>query len=382
MRGRSLGGGALRRKQEGNNVPIESSTLDQEMVAWAQKLIDCFYWMNASEPSEQSDFTMLDDVGGSFEALALALALVQELRQKRSGGQSVWERSLPLVAEAQSALREAFQRLRAPDLPEQLDAFEWLKSSAARHHVYIKRFMRAGDAADPARWSSLVSRIEATAGGGQLSRQQALEIEQLRDRLSRMQPAERTDHGWPAVVSTVDQLVRSGVPPSNRELRELLLPLLDSIPERGDVPESLKLVLREIDRFLATRSSDAKTPVAHEPSAEAGEVSRLLRGRCVVLIGGSRRREAQASLKKALGLSDLLWLETKEHQAVATFEPMIARPDVALVLLAIRWSSHAFGDVKQICDRYNKPLVRLPGGYSPNQVAAQIVAQSSGRLEQ
>jgi hypothetical protein len=51
-----------------------------------------------------------------------------------------------------------------------------------------------------------------------------------------------------------------------------------------------------------------------------------------------------------------------------------------LVLLAIRWSSHAFGDVKQFCDRHGKPLVRLPGGYSPNQVAAQILAQGSEQL--
>ena len=99
-----------------------------------------------------------------------------------------------------------------------------------------------------------------------------------------------------------------------------------------------------------------------------------------MLIGGSRRREAQESLKKALELNDLVWIETKEHQAVDAFTPLIARGDVALVLLAIRWSSHAFGDVKQICDRHGKLLVRLPGGYNPNQVAAQILSQSSAQL--
>ena len=85
-------------------------------------------------------------------------------------------------------------------------------------------------------------------------------------------------------------------------------------------------------------------------------------------------------LRTALGLEDLIWIETKEHQSIRGFEAAIARPDVALVLLAIRWSSHAFGDVKQFCDRHGKPLVRLPGGYSPNQVAAQILAQCGERL--
>jgi hypothetical protein len=98
------------------------------------------------------------------------------------------------------------------------------------------------------------------------------------------------------------------------------------------------------------------------------------------LIEGNRRREARESLRRALGLLDLVWIETKEHQAVAGFEPLIVRPDVALVLLAIRWSSHAFGDVKLLCDRHGKPLARLPGGYSPNQVAAQVLSQCSGQL--
>jgi hypothetical protein len=86
-------------------------------------------------------------------------------------------------------------------------------------------------------------------------------------------------------------------------------------------------------------------------------------------------------LKTALGLKDLIWIETREHQSIEGFEPAIARPDVAVVLLAIRWSSHAFGDVKRYCDRHGKLLVRLPGGYNPNQVAAQILSQGSGQLE-
>jgi len=110
-------------------------------------------------------------------------------------------------------------------------------------------------------------------------------------------------------------------------------------------------------------------------------VARLLGGKSVVLIGGSRRRGAQESLERAFALEDLVWIETKEHQAVAAFEPLIARRDVALVLLAIRWSSHSFRDVKPDCDRHDKPLVRLPGGYNPNQVAAQILSQCSGQLE-
>jgi hypothetical protein len=354
--------------------------MDSEMVAWAERLADCFYWMSAPQADFSADISLLDDVGGCFETVADAVSFVGHLVNERTTNQKAWENALPLLAEAQSALRAALQRLNAPDDPDQLQVFEWVKATAARHHVYIKRFMRAGDLADPARWSDLLARIESLGARGQLSRQQSSQMERLRDRLKPMENSGTTGQDWQAIIAAVVEMVADGVPPSNRELRELLLAVIDKLPEREDLPHEFGLVLREIDRYLATRGTKARSSLAQEPTAEVKEAARLLGGRSILLIGGNRRREAQESLKRALGLLDLVWIETKEHQAVDAFAPLIARPDVALVLLAIRWSSHAFGDVKQFCDRQGKPLVRLPGGYSPNQVAAQILAQCSGQL--
>ena len=141
-----------------------------------------------------------------------------------------------------------------------------------------------------------------------------------------------------------------------------------------------RLVLREIDRYLATRTPRSAAATAPEPTAE------VQGGR-----PAARRAERRADRRRpptggpggaeggpGAGGPDL---DRDEGAPVDRgFEAAIARPDVALVLLAIRWSSHAFGDVKQFCDRHGKPLVRLPGGYSPNQVAAQILAQCSEQL--
>ena len=52
-------------------------------------------------------------------------------------------------------------------------------------------------------------------------------------------------------------------------------------------------------------------------------------GRSVVLIGGIRRPEAQEALRTALGLKELVWIETREHQSIEAFEPAVARPEVA-----------------------------------------------------
>jgi len=370
----------LRRIREGNAFEVENPPADQETIAWVGRITDCFYWMNPIEGAEQADIALFDDLAGCFETVAEALLLVRGTLKERPGNPKSLERALPLLAEAQSALRAAVQRFRAPDDPDQLEVFEWLKTTAARHHVYIKRFMRVDDLASPSRWPDLVARIESLATGDQVSRRIRSQIEQLQEHQKRIGSDDGTVHCWQALIGTVDEMVAEGVPPSNREIRELLLPVIEKLPERQDLPAGFRLVLRELDRFLGTRSSPARSPVSHEPAAEVKEVARLLAGRSIVLIGGNRRREAQQSLERSLGLRDLVWIETKEHQAVDAFEPLIARADVALVLLAIRWSSHAFGDVKQFCDRHGKPLVRLPAGYSPNQVAAQIIAQCSGQL--
>jgi hypothetical protein len=372
----------VRQAREGNSLPVENPAMEPEMVEWADRLTNCFYWMQSSQDSLPADLSLVDDVGGCFGAVAEALALVRVMLEQHPGNPKVLERSLPFVAEAQSALKGAFQRLEAAADPDQLDVFEWLKVTAARNHVYIKRFMRADETASPAGWYDLLARIESAGTSGKQPRLSDSQVGRIRDRLKHVQGGAGASHDddWRALITVVDGIVGEGVPPSNREIRDLLLPVIDELPAWDEYPDGFRLVLREIDRFLGTRPAPARSPVSHESSAEVKEAGGLLGGTSIVLIGGNRRREAQEALRRALALKDLIWIETKEHQAVDTFEPLIARADVALVLLAIRWSSHAFGDVKQLCERHGKLLVRLPGGYNPNQVAAQVLLQSSAQL--
>ena len=93
------------------------------------------------------------------------------------------------------------------------------------------------------------------------------------------------------------------------------------------------------------------------------------------------RGPAVNALEKAFGLSNVDWIATKPHESYTGFESHIARPDVALVLLTIRFSSHSFSETQEYCRKYKKPLVRLPGGYNPNQVAKQIMSQCGRRLK-
>ncbi|MEZ6064661.1 MAG: hypothetical protein R3B90_02890, partial [Planctomycetaceae bacterium] len=79
-------------------------------------------------------------------------------------------------------------------------------------------------------------------------------------------------------------------------------------------------------------------------------------------------------------LRDVEWVPTREHQSVSKFESYVRQPEVGVVVLAIRWTSHSYGEVKAFCDTYGKPFVRLKAGYNPVQVAAHILEQVSDQL--
>jgi len=365
-----------RRIREGADFHGAGDPLDEEMAGWARKLTDGLYWMSSQTASDSVDVSILDDIAGCFDTLAESLALVQETQ----GRGRTFEQALKYVAEAQSAARRALRSVDIAEDRDQGNVHEWIRSTAARQRIYLGRHMRADDLADPAGWSSLLARIEEARSSGHKTPLQSSLLDRIRHHSERIREGKQDEQDWSAIIQTMAGLVTDGMPPSTRELRELLLPIIDLVPDMDDPPRGFGLVLREIDRFLAARALPAEPSAHHEPAAEVKEVARLLGGRSVVLIGGIRRREAQQTLKRSFELDSLLWIETKEHQAVETFEPMIARPAVALILLAIRWSSHSFGEVRHLCERHDKPLVRLPGGYSPNQVAAQILAQSSDQL--
>jgi hypothetical protein len=249
--------------------------------------------------------------------------------------------------------------------------------------------MRRDDPADPAAWPSLQERVQQLEERQQRyknrERRHKSFFNKIRYHLKRIaddsHPEDRA-YDWGKVIESGDELVTEGLPPSNIELRDLLLPVLDDIPEDAELPKNFQLVLREIDRFLSSRPTKPDPAIVAASSPEVRRVRDLLKGRTVVMIGGDRRPFSSDALIESFGLKELVWIETREHQTHTVFEPQVARPDVALVLLAIRWSSHSFGEVKDYCDRYGKPLVHLPAGYNPNQVAFNIINQVGERLRE
>lgn len=358
---------------------------EHDLIARAKALPDCYLWMLHGN-SPWADAASYLTLAGCFDTAALAAELLEEFLSTREGARDGFARAAALVAEAQSALRGAVAAVGQRFDTDQVRLFSCLRAATLERQEFITRFMRADDQANPANWPGIRDRIgrlrEELREGRERSRRQAKLFGKLRHRTGRVAAAPPGEHeDWSRLVEVVDELVGGGLPPSNLELRECLLPVLENLPESLSLPEGFQRVLRELDRYLASRPAEVAEPsaAADPPSDEVRRAAELLRGRAVVLIGGDRRPHAAEALQTALGLSELVWLEGTPSSYYA-FEPFIARPEVAVVLLAIRWSSHGFSEVKEFCDRFGKPLVRLPAGYSPNQVANHVLSQTSGKL--
>jgi hypothetical protein len=369
---------------EGASYDTEIAPRDREIIARAKELPNCFLWMcNSSGPSP-SNLALYEEVAGCFEAIAETLALLKQIQAETDSEQIDFEAALDLLAEGQSALRVAVVAIDGSPDSDQNEVFHWLRATAAEQQILIRNHMRLDNPADPAEWPDILNRVEEIlarlqeAKRGRSERKRLLGKVRHKTSLIANDPA-RAASEWDLLIGAVGELIAGGLQPSNRELRELLLPAIELLPERESFPRDFERVLLEIDRFLAT-CPPPETPAIVRPSPEVTAVANLLSGKSLVLIGGDKRQGAYLALKAAFDLKDLIWIETRAHESFASFGPYVARPDVAAVLLAIRWSSHSYGEVKTFCDEYGKPLVRLPAGYNPNQVAAQILAQASDRL--
>lgn len=389
---------------EGGYDPTALAT--RSLLAKSDALHNCQLWMLLPGDYNTAPAAWSDLVA-AFDAAAVAADLLAAWNQSPVEPQAkAAEEVLHLVAEAQSTLLSATVGVgRWAYDQDQLEIYLIVAAETKARRVYVRRYLRREDRADPTkapdvkkRLNELLAQVKATATAT-VNRKKLLSS--LKFKLKQL-AAHRTDnaHEWPLVLDILDKLVADGVPPSNPELRDPLLVrptplsaddkteelpddavLADFVPDIKDAPKNAQLVFRELERYQA--SQEEETPAVSKADRWSGEVEKvaeLVAGRTMILIGGQVRPPRRDALVRAFKLTDLEWLSTPEHTSITYFEPFIMRPETAVVLLAIRWSNHDYAEVQQYCDKYGKLLVRLPAGYHPNQVAHQILKQVGDQL--
>lgn len=360
------------------------TTTPEDLIRRAAESPDCDLWM--LHPGDYVDAAKAwEDLGGAFAVGAEAanlLAVLKELPDALAERQR--ERVLYAVAESQAMLWAGVLDVHRRVDNDQVQLFVHVREEARNAQIYINRYLRREDRVSADVWPDLLSRIavlkEQLGDVRGKARLREKGLNSLKYKLRKMSESLANTDEWPRVLELLEDVVAAGVPPSNADIRDLLLPVLDTLPEDQEPGPNAERVFRAVNEYLLTRTPPPNELNTEEPPPDVQAVAELLRGREVVLIGGVERTAARRSIERAFGLASLNWISTRPHESVTIFEPAVARSDVAVVLLAIRWASHSYGDVKGYCEKYGKPMVYLAGGYNPNQIAHQILSQVGDRL--
>ena len=273
-----------------------------DLVRRAGGLPDCDLWM--LHPGDYVDAPKAwEDLAGAFAVGAEAADLLAVLKELPEGlAERHRERVLYAVAESQAMMWAGLLDVHRRVDNDQVHLFVHVREEAREAQIYINRYLKREDRVAADTWASLLSRIAvlkeqlAEARGKARTRDKGLT--NLKYKLRKMaEVPSNAAAEWPRVLELLDEVVAAGVPASNADIRELLLPVLDTLPEDQEPGPNAERVFQAVNEYLASRLA-RRAPVAgdEEPSADVRTVADLLRGREIVLIGGVERPPVPAPL--------------------------------------------------------------------------------------
>lgn len=321
-----------------------------------------------------------------FRNLAQAMELIEEDEPASE--------VLELVAEAQSAVRALCEDQDS----DQTRVFMWLRQQTDRRRIFLRRHMADATRADPAIWADLRERLTTALQKRRVDAERdralkkplqraAFHAKKIETAFGRGLLAEAED--WSAIERAMEMFTQAGGSLESNVWLDAIAAAAGAAAntQATELSSSLSAGLRESLARAAARADEGEDEEAslrgweRNPAPELAKLRAFLRGREIVLVGGSRRPLAEEAIIEAFELSGIRWLDFGEHKSLELFKPDVTRPEVVLVLAMIRFMSHAYDDLREVCQRHGKLYARLKGGYSPNQIATQVWEQLSGQIE-
>ncbi|MFG0256426.1 MAG: hypothetical protein ACF8GE_00820 [Phycisphaerales bacterium JB043] len=138
--------------------PDAPDELEDEYVEKARQLPHCWLWMLHTDDEVPDE--LIENLGIVYEALARSLEVARKHLLEGSASPEDATVVYTHVAESQSALWAGLGRAGVTRDQDQIDTFVWLRERTRIERVYIERFMRREDPADPNDARDLLQRIE------------------------------------------------------------------------------------------------------------------------------------------------------------------------------------------------------------------------------
>jgi hypothetical protein len=230
----------------------------RELVGRAKALNGCYAWPLDSNRQLPGD-NELELLARCYENVAFGVEIAQRFVSSRGSAGVPTSELLYLLAETQSALRAALGATDLRNDEDQIQTYIWVKEQAYDQEIYVSRFMRMEDPADPLIWADLRKRLEAFAQN--ISSDPADE-EQRRELLARLRggfeglaEGEPPSEAWGEILGVLDEWVEAGRPAASRELCQMLIPWSDRLPEDIEPSEPATRVLTEATRLRTAREA-------------------------------------------------------------------------------------------------------------------------------
>ncbi|MCL4221589.1 MAG: hypothetical protein KJZ65_09475 [Phycisphaerales bacterium] len=377
----------VRRRATANDPDAEQEVLSSmnQMIEHAKSLRSCFLWV-FWRYEEQPEDERLEIIATNYEALAESAELCDAILRSPAGVRLVHvEQAFQMLAEANSALRQALRWtwLTNPDT-DQDEAHNWLRQQTRDRQIFVPRYMKVSDPADPRRAADLLGEIRSLMAllserRAATSRIETL-LKKLRYHARRLRDQGAGDaHDCQRVNDCVEDLIELGVAPDDPLLREALRHLSsETFPQAAPASESVLGIIAD-----NPDSTESKVEGSLEPrwSARVAEARGLLEGSSIVVVGGERRPDAVDRLKEAFSLQNVEWMSLTEHGSAEPLRAPIMRRGTRLVVVLTKLTGHLHADEARAYAREaGVPIVTMPAGYNPEQVAEQVLIQAGERL--
>lgn len=379
---------------------------DEAIAAQARSEAPCQLWMLDPWIQDRYPAGIWDALAGAFDLLAETAELAAErwpepVPADTGRSAAAIDHRLPafleFAAEVQALLRTLIDDLarEADDVrddPDQAMFFGWLRRMTKVRRIFVAKFMTRRDRVEADRLAELSERLAVLRAeappkpAGSPRRKQVLNT--LRYEMARLHQVDGdrdAAHHWSRIDAQLEIWISAGLPVTDPDLLSVAEALLTHAGASGRRDTATGRVLAEASAARARRAAGADADGAADPETRArtwsDDVLSLrpsLRGTTVVIIGGEKRPESRRALEEAFELGELLWVEIGDAGSIALIEPVLRRPDVALVLLLIRWCSHHITEqAPRVCREAGKPVVRVTAGYAPNAIARAIRDQAA-----
>jgi hypothetical protein len=365
----------LKERQELSAEEIRAG--NGELFALAERIPNggCNLWM--MRPScPQVDLDANQTLASCFDLLADAVCHLR--RFDESCSHRDYMQALKYAAESQKLVNQQMPIFGRTADPDQLHVFNWLREAASNERIFLPG-LRKKDRIAFDRYTALsqdlataATTVEARKAEHRSRTKLMKKLEHQLTQSAVLPEIEFRDSVFQTLIELTDQL---HLPPSNTELRAILMAHLDSLPHCDeDAPQAVQVVYRELDNYLEAVSEDELAITDREWTDDVRTVASLIEGRSVVLVGGTRNRNAETTIIEAFRLGSATWIESDKADSYKDFSASIAPDDVCLVLHLTRFSRHIC-KIQKLCERLGKPYVRVTGGYNPNNVARNVLQQ-------